>query len=347
MISGTSPEEGPKGPAMAIQIRDLRKSYGHVQAVKGISLDVPEGDFFAFLGVNGAGKSTTISCLTTLLRPTSGKARVAGHTLGKDDDAIRRTIGVVFQAALLDPRLSVRENLVLRARLHKIPRQRSAARIDELIGLLGMRTFMDRQYRHLSGGQKRRADIARALIHQPSILFLDEPTAGLDPYGREQVWKAITDVRNHEGMTVFLTTHYMEETERSDMVCVIDKGQIVVQGTPAQLRRQYSHSELSVRLIDEQEGMGRLLRLFPDGKLEVPLTPSEPWRLPVQSTDHVKWILPFLWDQVEDLEFRHGSMDDVFLEVTGHRGDDTDEEEATPPKPKKTPRRLKKKQTVT
>ncbi|MCL2470926.1 MAG: ABC transporter ATP-binding protein [Propionibacteriaceae bacterium] len=346
MVSGTSLEEEANGRGMAIQIRDLRKSYGHVQAVKGISLDVPEGDFFAFLGVNGAGKSTTISCLTTLLHPTSGKARVAGHVLGKDNDAIRRSIGVVFQAALLDPRLSVRENLSLRARLHKIPRQQSTARIDELVGLLGMKSFMDRQYRNLSGGQKRRADIARALIHNPSILFLDEPTAGLDPYGREQVWTAINNVRNHEGMTVFLTTHYMEETERSDMVCVIDKGQIIVQGTPAELRREYSHSELHIHLIDEQEGMGRLLRLFPDGNLDVPVLPTDPWRLPVYSTDHVKWLLPHLWDQVSDFEYRHGSMDDVFLEVTGHRGDDTEDEE-NPTKRKRTLRRLKKEKTAT
>ena len=303
---------------IAIQVRNLSMSYGSVQAVRGINLDVPDGAFFAFLGMNGAGKSTTIKCLTTLLRPTGGSARISGYVLGQENDAIRHNIGVVFQSALLDPRLSVKENLEVRTKLHRISRAKSNSRIDELITLLGMSSFAKRAYSQLSGGQKRRADIARALVHQPSVLFLDEPTAGLDPYGREQVWQAITDVRQHEGVTVFLTTHYMAETERADMVCIIDEGKIIIQGTPADLREKYSHSELSVRLRDEDAGLRLLARFFPYVKVPTSWTPGEVLRLPIESIEQFKHIVPYLWDLLDDLEFRHGSMDEVFLQLTGH-----------------------------
>ncbi|MCL2736659.1 MAG: alpha/beta fold hydrolase [Propionibacteriaceae bacterium] len=305
----------------AIRIDGLCVSYGDVQAVKGISFSVEEGAFFAFLGINGAGKSSTIKCLTTLRRPSGGQAMVAGHLLGRDNEAIRRSIGVVFQSALLDPRLSVKENLHVRARLHGLDRHIRDDRIDELVTLLEMGGFIDQQYRHLSGGQQRRADIARALIHKPDILFLDEPTAGLDPHGREQVWQAISDVRDHEGMTVFLTTHYMEETEKADMVCIIDAGEIVVQGTPEYLRHRFASSHLSVRFLDEATGVKRLAKFFPEVELSPGHAPGDPVRFPVESTDKVKWMLPYIWDQIEDFEFRHGSMDDVFLQLTGHSGD--------------------------
>ncbi|MDR2929831.1 MAG: ABC transporter ATP-binding protein [Propionibacteriaceae bacterium] len=301
----------------AVSVDGLRMSYGRVEAVKGISFDVGEGAFFAFLGSNGAGKSTTINCLTTLLRPTGGQASIAGHLLGKDNDAVRRSIGVVFQNALLDPRLSVVENLALRARFHGLSRPDRLRRTSELIQLLDMGSFAKRQYRLLSGGQKRRADIARALIHHPSVLFLDEPTAGLDPRSREQVWQAISDVRGLEGMTVFLTTHYMEETERADMVCVIESGHIVAQGTPSRLRQKYSTGELSLYVSDMPEVMKILTHSFPPGSVTAPITPGDPVRLAVRSTRQVKWIMPYLWIYINDFEFRHGSMDDVFLALTG------------------------------
>jgi len=304
---------------MAIRVRDLRMSYGPVQAVKGINFDVQAGSFFAFLGANGAGKSTTINCLTTLLRPTSGDVTVAGYALGKHNDEIRGSIGVVFQSSVLDQRLSVRENLALRAKFHRIDKRRTAVRTRELVDLLGLEHFIDREYRKLSGGQKRRSDIARALIHRPSIIFLDEPTAGLDPNGREQVWNVIADVRDHEGMTVFLTTHYMEETERADDVCIIDEGNIVAQGTPANLRHEFSNSELTLRLRYEREAMQLIAENFPDISLNLPRLPGDPVRLPINTTSQVMALMPVVWDYIDDFEFRHGSMDDVFLTLTGQR----------------------------
>ncbi len=306
----------------AVKVEGLTMSYGRVQAVKGISFAVEEGAFFAFLGANGAGKSTTINCLTTLLRPTGGEAVVAGHRLGHQDDAIRRSIGVVFQAALLDPRLTVAENLVLRARFHGLSPADSAGRIAELTELLEMGPFLKRQYRQLSGGQKRRADIARALIHRPSVLFLDEPTAGLDPRSREQVWQAISDVRRHEGMTVFLTTHYMEETERADMVCVIDLGRIVAQGTPARLRQRYARGEVSLYVDDVASVMRFLARVCPGEDITAPVLPGDPIRLAVASAGEAKRLLPYVWNRLTDFEFHHGSMDEVFLALTRHRGDE-------------------------
>ncbi|MDR2975204.1 MAG: ABC transporter ATP-binding protein [Propionibacteriaceae bacterium] len=313
----------------AVEVEHLRMSYGRVQAVKDISFNVEEGTFFSFLGANGAGKSTTISCLTTLLRPTGGEAWVTGHRLGRSNDAIRRSIGVVFQAALLDPRLTVRENLTLRARFHRLDSGTRRARVGELTELLEMESFLDRQYRRLSGGQKRRADIARALIHRPSMLFLDEPTAGLDPRSREQVWQAIADVREHEGMTVFLTTHYMEETERADMVCIIEAGEIVATGTPSKLRQDHSQGELRLHVSNVPEVMRLLVHSFPSGAVTAPTVPDDPVRLSVSSTRQVKWLMPYLWSYIDDFEFRHGSMDDVFLALTGHRGDDGSPGKAT------------------
>ncbi|MGI8484799.1 MAG: ABC transporter ATP-binding protein [Thermomicrobiales bacterium] len=233
--------------ATAIRVDHLVKRYGSVTAVNDISFEVATGSLFAFLGANGAGKSTTINCLNTRLRADGGELEVSGHRAGKDDDAIRRTIGVVFQNALLDPLLTVRENLLVRGQFYGITKG-GKARVNELASLVNLTSFLDRRYGKLSGGQKRRADIARALIHAPSLLFLDEPTAGLDPASRETVWTAIANLRQESGLTVFLTTHYMEETERADNVCVIDTGKIVAQGTPTELRAKYAHDELSLTL---------------------------------------------------------------------------------------------------
>ena len=329
------------GAPPVIEVEGLEMSYGPVKAVKGISFTVEAGCFFAFLGANGAGKSSTINCLTTLLRPTGGTAVVAGHRLGKADAAIRNSIGVVFQASLLDPRLTVRENLALRARLHHIDPAVTAGRIEELAGLLGITSFIDRRYKTLSGGQRRRADIARALIHRPVILFLDEPTAGLDPMAREAVWQAIADVGRHEGTTIFLTTHYMAETERADMVYIIDEGRILAHGTPTALRSQYSTAELSLRLTDEDAAVRQLTLAFPHLTPTANRLPGDPLRLPVRSTEEFKRVLPYVWGSIEEIEYRRGSMEDVFLNLTGHRGERPDEpgDVAVPPSKKRGARR--------
>jgi len=303
---------------VAISVRDFHKSYGDVEAVKGISFDVPDGSFFALLGINGAGKSTTINCLTTLLRPTSGEIEIVGYRLGHDNAQIRDHIGVVFQSPLLDPLLTVKENLAIRANLHHLSTFQEKKRIDELTDLLNLGSFLNRRYGKLSGGQKRRADIARALLHEPDVIFLDEPTSGLDPASREQVWRAILDVRRHSGTTVLLTTHYMEETERADSVCIIDAGLVIAEGTPSALRGQYSSSELTLQTGRPYLVRRRLHALHFDMVLP---EPSDPGMLTVHvhSPSEAKKLLDSLWADIEDFEFRHGSMNDVFLNLTEHR----------------------------
>jgi len=302
---------------MAIQVRDFHKSYGTMEAVKGISFDVPDGCFFALLGVNGAGKSTTINCLTTLLQPTSGEIEIAGYKLGRDNAQIRNHIGVVFQSPLLDPLLTIRENLAVRAHLHHMTPDKEKQRIDELTDLLNLSVFINRQYGRLSGGQKRRADIARALLHEPDVVFLDEPTSGLDPASREQVWHAILDVRRHSGTTVLLTTHYMEETERTDSVCIIDSGTVIAEGTPTSLREKYSSSELVFHTIRPYLVRRRLHALHVSTVLSEP-TDAETLTVRVRSPLEAKKLLDAIWGDIEDFEFRHGSMNDVFLSLTHH-----------------------------
>ena len=239
------------GRHMVIAVRGLTKRYRDVVAVDDISFDVESGSVFAFVGTNGAGKSTTIGCVTTVLPYDAGEISVAGHDVRRDGDPVRRTIGVVFQESVLDGALTARENLAVRgALLRGGSTARSDERIAELSELIDLGAFLDRPYGKLSGGQRRRVDIARALLHSPSILFLDEPTAGLDPAGRATVWATIHDLRDRGGLTVFLTTHYMEETEEADLVCIIDQGRIIANGTPTELRSRHSRSVLTVTTRD-------------------------------------------------------------------------------------------------
>ncbi|MGN6326583.1 ATP-binding cassette domain-containing protein [Pseudolysinimonas sp.] len=296
---------------MGIEVRRLRKSYGAVPAVRDVSFDVESGTVFAFLGPNGAGKSTTISCITTVLAPDSGEILVDGARVGRDDAAIRRRIGVVFQGSLLDDLLSVRENLETRARFYGLTREAARRRVGELSELIQLGTFLDRRYGTLSGGQRRRADIARALVHDPAVLFLDEPTTGLDPQSREQVWDAVHALREQQGTTVFLTTHYMAETEEAADVCIIDAGRIVAQGSPTELRRQHSSSVLTLTVADP----GRLAAAADPMGLAA-TADGDRWRVPVSSATQAREVMDALGDALVDFEFRHGTMDDVFLALT-------------------------------
>lgn len=296
---------------MSIEVDGLVKSYRSVRAVDDVSFSVPDGQLFAFLGTNGAGKSTTIGCLTTLLRADAGSMRVAGHDVRTQAEAVRAAIGVVFQRSLLDDGLTVRENLRLRATLSRVPRGRFASRLAELSALIELDEVLDRPYGRLSGGQRRRADIARALLHEPATLFLDEPTAGLDPASRVAVWSAIARLRSDHGLTVFLTTHYMEETEEADQVCIIDAGRLVASGTPTQLRARYSRSILSITTSDPA---GLLADAGPAAaSVEID---GDIVRIAVAGADDARRILAAHGDRVRDFEFRHGRMDDVFLALT-------------------------------
>lgn len=297
--------------ASIISVRSLVKSYGSFRAVDNVSLDVEEATTYAFLGTNGAGKSTTINCITTLKRPTSGDIWIAGMRVGAQDLEIRRAIGVVFQESLLDPALTVRENLVLRASFYGIEKKEAAVRITELSALLELEEFLGRSYRDLSGGQRRRADIARAILHRPRILFLDEPTTGLDPDSRERVWSTIADLQRQLGLTVFLTTHYMQEAERSGLVAIIDHGKIVTTGTPTELRARYAKDELQLTLSKLERFdhyLGR--RSWQRGNQR---------RLEVASSAEALAILRSFGNEITDFEFRHGTMDDVFLNITRGR----------------------------
>ncbi len=295
----------------AIKVKNLQKKYGNVSAVNDISFEVKRGSVFAFLGTNGAGKSTTISCLTTTTAPTNGEIIINGKVIGKDDNHIREDIGVVFQSSLLDPTLTVRENLEYRATFYGLGKK-SAERIKELSDLIDLGSFIDRPYGPLSGGQKRRADIARALLHNPSILFLDEPTAGLDPKSREQVWQTIYQLQTSIGLTVFLTTHYMEETERADDVYVINKGKKIASGTPQTLRAGFSQNELRVVASD---GARLEKRLNADGVAHE--LRQDAYIIATPDSVSAFQILKKYEGEYTDFEFRHGNMDDVFLALTG------------------------------
>ncbi len=295
----------------AIKVKNLQKKYGNVSAVNDISFEVKRGSVFAFLGTNGAGKSTTISCLTTTTAPTNGEIIINGKVIGKDDNHIREDIGVVFQSSLLDPTLTVRENLEYRATFYGLGKK-SAERIKELSDLIDLGSFIDRPYGPLSGGQKRRADIARALLHNPSILFLDEPTAGLDPKSREQVWQTIYQLQASIGLTVFLTTHYMEETERADDVYVINKGKKIASGTPQTLRASFSQNELRVVASD---GARLEKRLKADGVAHE--LRQDAYIIATPDSVSAFQILKKYEGEYTDFEFRHGNMDDVFLALTG------------------------------
>lgn len=295
-----------------IEVANLTKTYGSTTAVNNLSFEVEKGTIFAFLGTNGAGKSTTINCITTTLGFDKGNIQVTGLTVSKDNNKICKKIGVVFQQSLLDPTLSVTQNLYIRAGFYGLNKTESTKRINVLSKLVGLETFLHQPvYGKLSGGQKRRADIARALIHQPEILFLDEPTAGLDPQSREQVWETIHKLRKENGLTVFLTTHYMEETEKADQVCIINAGIFVTQNTPSLLRQKYSKSILSVTT----DAKNFINNYCSQNNLHI-ISHNNVYQVEVDSSEQAQNLLIQGEKNIIDFEFRHGNMDDVFLALT-------------------------------
>lgn len=296
----------------AIEVVGLTKRYGSVAAVDDLSFSVPSGSVFAFLGTNGAGKSTTIGCVTTTVPFDRGTVLVAGRDIVRDPGAVRRRIGVVFQDSLMDAGLTVRENLLTRARLYGMATPRITTRIGELSDLIGIAAFLDRRCGRLSGGQRRRVDIARALLHEPSLLFLDEPTAGLDPASRAAVWQTLHGLRERRGLTVFLTTHYMEETEHADRVCIIEAGRVIADGTPAGLRAEHARGILTITTRARPELEAMLTRVDVEA-----VWAENVATVAVDDGDVARMILCACGDAVADFEFRHGRMDDVFLALTG------------------------------
>lgn len=293
-----------------IQISNLSKSFGKVKAVRDLSFSVDRGELFAFLGVNGAGKSTTINIICGQLSRDSGNITIDNHDLDKDLDAIKSELGVVFQASVLDPALSVYDNLESRAVLYGIKGAEFKKRLTKLAKILDFKDLLSRPVGKLSGGQRRRIDIARAIIHQPKILILDEPTTGLDPQTRKTLWSVIANLREYDHMTVFLTTHYMEEAAEADHVIIIDSGKIVAEGTPLELKNQYTGDYISIYGITEQS----IKKL----KLAYEKIPNG-FRLSVPDTKAATDLIIKHPDLFVDYEVAKGKMDDVFLAVTGKK----------------------------
>lgn len=296
-----------------IEVTGLVKNYKEVEAVKGISFAVEEGAFFAFLGVNGAGKSTTINVLCTVLEKTSGCVKIGGYDLDTERGKIKELIGIVFQNSVLDKQLTVKENLVSRAAYYGLCKKEIKARIAELTEIFELGEILNRRYSDLSGGQRRRVDIARALINRPKLLFLDEPTTGLDPMTRVKVWEIIHKLRQETGLTVFLTTHYMEETVDCDDVVILDDGRIAAHGTPHDLKEQYA----SNRLIWYTPQSAKKDAMLKNEGLSYEYS-LDSYKIDIdkirKATDLIR-----RFDEIDDYEFIKGNMDDVFLNVTGKR----------------------------
>ena len=292
-----------------IEINNLTKRYGSLIAVNDLSFKVKEGELFAFLGVNGAGKSTTINIMCQTLTKDSGKILIDGIDVDSSEAGkIKSEIGVVFQSSVLDKPLSVYDNLEGRAALYGIMGDEAKERIAELAKMLDFEDLFDRRVGKLSGGQRRRIDIARALIHRPKILVLDEPTTGLDPQTRKTLWQVISDLRKNENLTVFLTTHYMEEAADADYVVVIDGGKIAAEGTPLELKNRYTGDYITLYGISEES-----VKAF-----GLPYTTiRDAFKIEISSTKEAATLIAKNPELFSDFEITKGKMDDVFLAVTG------------------------------
>jgi multidrug/hemolysin transport system ATP-binding protein len=298
--------------AKAITVKNLVKYYDSLCAVDDISFEVERDTFFAFLGPNGAGKSTAINIISTLLDYESGEVEIFGYKLGSEDAKIRRKIGVVFQTSMLDNLLTVKENLIVRASFYGINGESFEARIDEINQYINIKSFFDQRYGELSGGQKRKADIARALLHWPDLLMLDEPTTGLDPKSRKDIWTLIEKLREEKEITIFLTTHYMEEVKDANRVVIIDHGKIIAIGSSEELRSEYSNDRLKVL---PKPGFEKQLKT---DKVEY-----------YKVNDTINIILDTCFDgiplvekyasYIDEFEIIRGDMDDVFLNITGRK----------------------------
>lgn len=291
-----------------IEIQHLIKDFKDVRAVNDLSFKVKKGEFFAFLGVNGAGKSTTISIMCGKLSRNSGSVLINGLDIDKDMDQIRKVLGVVYQNNVLDKVLTVYDNLKFRAGLYNITGDEFKKRYEYLASILDFKDLKDRVYGKLSGGQKRRVDIARALLHNPEILILDEPTTGLDPQTRKLVWEVIDKIRKDRQMTVFLTTHYMEEVSDANYVVILNKGEIVASGTPLELKNKYTCDFISIYNIKKEDvdKLGLKYEIIPNG-----------YRIEVKDTEEATKLITTYPNLFKDYEVIKGKMDDVFLNATG------------------------------
>lgn len=296
----------------AIEINNLVKTYDKVEAVKDISFFVEKDTFFAFLGPNGAGKSTTINIISTLLDKNQGEVKVLGHKVGVEDNLIRENIGVVFQASMLDDLLTVKENLLVRATFYNISKQEFETRIEEINQFLEFMPFYNQRYGELSGGQRRKADIVRALLNWPKILILDEPTTGLDPKSRKDIWRLISKLRDEREITIFLTTHYMEEVKDANKIVVINDGKIVAEGSSEELRIKYSYDRLKVI---PHNGFEQILK---DDSVKY-YKVNDTINIVLDSCFEGLELVEKYKSSISEFEILRGDMDDVFLNITGRK----------------------------
>ncbi len=302
--------------APAVEVQALAKRYGDVEAVRGIDFSVASGEIFGFLGPNGAGKTTTIKILCTLLQPTSGQARLAGVDVTTSPAEVRRRIGVVFQDPALDDRLTAEENLMLHAVAYRVPRGERAARIEQALTFVDLQDRRADLTRTFSGGMKRRLEIARGLVHRPDILFLDEPTTGLDPQTRARTWEVLRSLRDQFGTTLFMTTHYMDEAENCDRIAIVDHGKIVALDTPAALKQRVGKDMVTARSADP-EALSRLLAekygiesLRNDGGLSFLVPEGDAFIVKLLTADR---------PPLQGISVRRPTLDDVFLSLTGRQ----------------------------
>jgi len=296
-----------------IHVENLVKKFGNITAVDGIQLDVQSGQIFGFLGPNGAGKSTTIKILATLLKPTSGRAAVAGFDVVAKPNEVRQSIGLVFQDQSLDDRLTAQENLWFHAMLYDLPSTLFAGRIEDVLRLVDL---VDRRHslvRTFSGGMKRRLEIARGLLHHPKVLFLDEPTLGLDPQTRNAIWKHVKALREEKGTTVFMTTHYMEEAEHCDKIAVIDHGKIQAIDSPAMLKRMIGGDTI---IVSGDDGLAESLKRAYN--VEVQKVGSEIHFQMASGAEFVPKLIAGFAGRVKSIQVKQPSLEDVFLKLTGH-----------------------------
>jgi ABC-2 type transport system ATP-binding protein len=298
----------------AVAVAGLEKRYGEVQAVRGVDFEVRPGETFGFLGPNGAGKSTTINILCTLVRPSAGSARVAGHDVRTERDAVRRSIGLVFQDPTLDLDLTAEQNLRFHAELYGVPRSALGRRIDDLLGLVGLGERRGSKVETFSGGMKRRLEIARGLLHSPRVLFLDEPTIGLDPQSRASVWEYVRALKQSEDITVFLTTHYMDEAENCDRIAIMNSGQIVALDTPEALKAAVGKDRIRITTADDEAAIAALRSRF---GIEAGMHSGEVTFAVADGERFVPRLFAELGVAIRSVSVASPSLDDVFLSHTG------------------------------
>ena len=304
----------PPAAVASISVRGLAKRYGEIEAVRGIDFDVAPGEVFGFLGPNGAGKSTTISMLCTLVKPTAGSASVAGFDVSKQRDSVRRSIGLVFQETTLDGYLSAEQNMRLHAELYGVPRQLIGPRMQMVLEMVGLWERRKSTVNTFSGGMKRRLEIARGLMHSPRVLFLDEPTVGLDPQTRSSIWSYIRELRSSEDITIFMTTHYMDEAEYCDRIAIMDKGVIVVLDTPEALKASIGHDRVTLDTDDDDAAIAALAARF---QISAQISEgSIAFGVP-QGELFVPRLFAQLGVGIRSVSVSRPSLDDVFMSYTG------------------------------